>query len=295
MLGNRLISMKLWKLCFLTLLFSFFTLVFPPFLAAENFQGLIERVDVIPAHQLRFEAGLISEVDRKIHDNNSRDQISTTGFSPLRVRTNPGIGALPLEAGLIFAHYREKYDGDYEDRTHSLGPFLYLKSRASPYHSVLMGIGGGDRNSNELLTRSNPDLKLNIPFRFPLEKNRFLYGEAGFESHSGSPKDYGSDYASTLNYGLGVAQYFKGNRGQYFLEIKGQTAPLENSHSYHDRLKLTAGAKLPLEMLFFTEREGEIFPFVSHGLQRGSPGVAFGINFSLLIEETRNRGPRDER
>ena len=255
---------------------------------AEILSPLIEPVEVQPPHRIQFEAGLFAGTDRELHDGEAGPrEFSTTSFQPIKISANPGFEAVSVEVGISFAHHRENYDGNYKNRTAQLGPFIYLKNQFSSYFSLVMGVGGTD--SNELLAHNIPDLKFNIPFRIPLTAGKFLYGESGYQVHSGSPEDYNADYANRDNYGLGIERRYPAANSRVFLEFKSESAPLENHLSYRRLQSLAAGTQFPLENLFFTQREGSVTSFVSHGLAEGSPDVAAGLIFSLNFED-RERG-----
>ncbi len=246
---------------------------------------LIEPVEVTPPDRVRLEVGIYSETDRQLHDaETGPDQFSVTGFNPVKISLNPGLTAARAEFGAVFGHFKENYEGGYTTREESLGPFIYFKNQFSPYLSLAMGVGT-EANSNELLAHSSPYFSLNIPFKIPLSPIHSLYGESGIQLHSTSPDNYDNSYANTVNYGLGIKQLYPRYNSRVFLELAGRSAPLENNKTYNDLLKITAGGQFPLEALFFHRREGTVTPYVSHGLEDGSPDVAFGVNFILDFVE----------
>ncbi|MGM0381004.1 MAG: hypothetical protein ACQEP7_03375, partial [bacterium] len=211
---------------------------------------------------------------------------------PLKVSFNAGAKNPPLEIGVILGLYRENYQDDYQNRDGILGPMIYLKNQFSPHAAVFMGLGGKTNDSNEMLGHDAPDFRLNFPFKLPLSGPRVLYGEFGYHSHSGSPTDYNANYASVINYGLGLRK--QANNLQTFLELKGQSAPLENNRSFHDRLRINAGGEIPLRVLFADNYRGSITPVVSHGLKRGSPDLAFRIIFKVFFQNS-GKNPRIQR
>jgi hypothetical protein len=215
----------------------------------------MERVAVLPAGHLAFEAGLALEKDRErfgLEYDNVR-------LAPLGLRF--GLGS-NFEVGGFFAYSdNSRNDVGAPNRSGLEGLTLFGKVALNDAIAVQLGLTFFGKDNVFPYANDGLDLFINVPMQRPVGPG-LLYGQVGYRVQDG---DF--DFNSYLNFGIGYG-FPMTDQVAFSLELVGEES--QPQKGIGNTLDLVFGANVALAQNL------RLAPYVSLGLYDSSPDVAVG-------------------